>query len=59
MMVDMKEECEQVKVQLESMRLENKHLVSEAAWAKTYRDEIDVLKSQVMNSVKHYFGWIT
>merc|ERR1712013_238961 len=52
MMVDMKEECEQVKVQLESMRLENKHLVSEAAWAKTYRDEIDVLKSQLESANK-------
>ena len=30
-----------------SFEFQNKQLVSEAAWAKNYRDELDVLRSQV------------
>ncbi|XP_065068071.1 protein Daple-like isoform X1 [Rhopilema esculentum] len=44
---EFKEEIASLKASLENIRQENKSLLSEARWVKTYRDEMDVLKSQV------------
>lgn len=44
---EFKEEITNLKTTIENIRQENKSLLSEARWVKSYRDEIDVLKSQV------------
>eukprot|EP00794_Sanderia_malayensis_P020632 gene20632-22667_t len=44
---EFKDEIANLKTTIENIRQENKSLLNEARWVKTYRDEMDVLKSQV------------
>lgn len=52
LVAELKEELEQMKLQLDNIRLENKELVNEAGWAKSYRDELDIVKVQLENTTK-------
>jgi len=50
---ELKEEIEQLKLQLENVRMDNKQLVGEAGWAKTLRDELDIVKAELEQANKY------
>ncbi|XP_066932183.1 girdin-like [Clytia hemisphaerica] len=50
---ELKEDLDNCKRQLDNVRLENKQLVNEAAWAKSYRDELDILKAEIEQNAKY------